>query len=135
MKKALINPIDLTEGFPSVVSVSDVEFESTSAYYWVDCPDYTVAGMYYNNGQFVLPTPPAPTPHIPTAEENKALAVQRLKNTDWIEVPSVTDPANTPHLLNKDDFLPLRAQARQIAVNPTEGVIEWIIKPQEQWSN
>jgi hypothetical protein len=132
MKKALINPINLIEGFPSVVSVSDTEFSCVPEYYWVDCPDDTKEGMYVNDGAFVLPTPIAPPP--PTAEENKARAINKLKNTDWVEYPSVTDPSSTPRLLNKDDFVAFRNSIRSIAVNPQEGFIQWPSYPKEQWS-
>lgn len=133
MKKALINPIDLIEGYPSVASVNDTEFPCTPAYHWVDCPDDAQAGMYYKDGQFFTAIIPDGEP--PTAEENKQIALKRLKNTDWVEVPSVTDVNNTPHLLNYNEFLAIRLQARDIAVNPRAGNLDWIIKPIEKWSN
>lgn len=135
MKKALINPIDLLEGYPSVVSVNDTEFETTPAYYWVDCPDDTQAGMYYKDEKFFIYTPPPPPqPAPPTLEENRLNALTRLKNTDWIEIPSVTDTTNTPHLLNYDEFLAFRLQARKRVVNPQAGILDWIKKPTEKWS-
>lgn len=133
MKNALIDPINLIEGYPSVVSVSDTPFETVPEYYWVECPDDTVSGMYYNNGTFVLPLPPAPP--VPTAEENKARAINKLKNTDWVECSSVTDPSSTPYLLNKDDFITFRNSIRSIAVNPQEGLIQWPNYPKANWSN
>jgi hypothetical protein len=131
MKKALINPIDLIEGSPSVVSVNDVEFEATTNYYWVDCPDDTLSGMYYKDNQFYsVVIPPLP----PTAEENQAIAIQKLKNTDWVEVPSVTATTSTPHLLNLNEWVTYRNQIRDYAINPVAGVIAWPFKPTEQWS-
>jgi hypothetical protein len=135
MKKALINPIDLIEGYPSVVSVNDTEFPCTPAYYWVDCPDNTQSGMYYKEEQFYnAPEPPLP-PHVFTLEENKLQALYKLQSTDWVEIPSVTDVNNTPHLLNYDEFLAFRLQARDRAINPQAGNLSWIKKPTEQWSN
>jgi hypothetical protein len=136
MKNALINPIDLIEGYPSVVSVNDTPFETVPEYYWVECPDDTVSGMYYNNGTFVLPPPPAPpAPVPPTADENKATAVKKLNNTDWTELPSVSSTASNPYLINVSDFVIYRDALRAIAVNPVAGNITWPTKPTEQWSN
>ena len=63
---------------------------------------------------------------------NKSRAGQLLANTDWVELPSVTDTANTPHLLNADDFLTYRLSLRAIAVNPTITVV-WPTIPPENW--
>lgn len=135
MKQALIDPIDLIEGYPSVVSVSDTTFETVPEYYWVECPDNTVSGMYYNNGTFVLPVPPTPIPVPPTADENKQLAVTKLKNSDWVELPSVSATTSNPHLTNLNEFIVYRDALRAIAVNPVAGDITWPTKPTEQWSN
>jgi hypothetical protein len=136
MKNALINPIDLIEGYPTVVSVSDTTFEAVPQYYWVECPDDTISGMYYNNGTFVLPPAPTPAPPVPpTADENKATAIKKLTKTDWTELPSVSSTDSNPHLLNLNDFVTYRAALRAIAVNPTADNITWPIKPTEQWSN
>lgn len=89
-------------------------------------------GWTYNpsTGQF---TPP--TPSVPTAEENKQTAIQLLKDTDWVNEPDVTNPANNPHLLNKDAFDAYRVAVRQYAVYPVAGNINWPTKPEEQWSS
>lgn len=134
MKNALINPIDLIEGYPSVVSVSDTTFETVPEYYWVECPDDTVSGMYYNNGIFVLPVPPTPVPVPPTADENKQLAVTKLKNSDWVELPSVSATTSKPYLTNVNEFIAYRDALRAIAVNPVAGDITWPVKPVELWS-
>jgi hypothetical protein len=136
MKKALINPIDLIEGCPSVVSVNDTEFACTPAYHWVDCPDDTQAGMYYKDDNFFIYTPPPPPPPAPpTLEENKLKALARLQKTDWVEIPSVTDTTNTPHLLNYDEFLAFRLEARSRVINTQAGEIQWIKLPTENWSS
>lgn len=48
----------------------------------------------------------------------KRRATELLAETDWATMPDVIDPANTPHLVNQQDFLDWRGQIRQYAVNP-----------------
>ena len=65
----------------------------TSLPSWVDCclAVWTVAN-----------TPIPPTP--PTASDNKSTAVQLLQQTDWTQIPSVSDPAlSNPYLANKNE--------------------------------
>lgn len=76
------------------------------------------------------PLPPPP----PTAEQNKAKAVQLLSETDWVNQPDVIDPNVNPHLLNQPAFITYRAALRAIAINPQAGDLDWPTKPQEQWS-
>lgn len=77
--------------------------------------------------------PPAP-PEPPTADENKATAVSLLQQTDYAELPSVSDPAQSnPYLNNKDEFIAYRSKVREIAVNPVAGDISWPIMPQGDW--
>lgn len=78
--------------------------------------------------------PPAP-PNPPTAEQNKQTALGLLSATDFTEIPSVSDPSSTPHLLNKADFVAYRDQVRIFAVYPVAGDITWPVKPTEQWSD
>lgn len=79
------------------------------------------------------PPPPAPTPEEIQAQ-NKAIASQLLTDTDWVEVPSVSDPANNPHLINLADFLSYRNALRAIAVNPPATPVDpWPAKPAESW--
>jgi hypothetical protein len=74
--------------------------------------------------------PPAP----PTAEENKATAVSLLQQTDWTQIPSVSDPAlSNPYLANKLDFDQYRNVVRQYAVYPVAGNIDWPTVPTETW--
>ena len=65
---------------------------------------------------------------------NKSQAEQLLQQTDWVEIPSVSDIANTPHLVNYADFITYRLALRTIAVNPPVTVQEWPVKPDEIWS-
>jgi hypothetical protein len=75
----------------------------------------------------------APTP--PPAAQNKAEAERRLAATDWVNQPDVYDPANTPHLTNRDAFIAYRSQVRAIAVNPVEGSLDWPMEPTAVWSS
>lgn len=75
-----------------------------------------------------------PAPRINTAAQNKAEAERRLAATDWVNQPDVYDPANTPHLTNRDAFITYRSQVRAIAVNPTEGNLNWPTEPTATWS-
>jgi len=78
------------------------------------------------------PVPPQP----PTAEQNKATAIQKLQNTDWATIPDVADPLKSnPYLSNSQDFVTYRNSVRQYAVYPVAGDINWPVVPQEVWTN
>jgi hypothetical protein len=77
------------------------------------------------------PVPPSP----PTAEENKQTAISLLQQTDWTQIPSVSDPAlSNPYLANKNAFDSYRNAVRQYALNPVAGDITWPTMPQEVWT-
>lgn len=79
------------------------------------------------------PPPPAPTPEQ-IQDQNKATASQLLQETDWVEIPSVSNQSNNPHLINLSEFLTYRNLLRGIAVNPPATPIDpWPIKPAEVW--
>jgi hypothetical protein len=63
----------------------------------------------------------------------KLNAQSLLKDTDWTEIPSVTNTANTPHLINSSDFISYRNSLRELAVNPISNPT-WPPLPTEQWS-
>jgi hypothetical protein len=91
---------------------------------WVDCclAAWTVANT---------PVPPPP----PTAEENKQTAIYLLQQTDWTQIPSVSDPAlSNPYLANKNAFDIYRNSVRQYALNPVAGDITWPTVLQEVWT-
>jgi hypothetical protein len=134
MKKALINPIDLVDGKSVVVSVSDVQYDASLQYFWVDCSDDVQTGWLYDNGQFLLPPPP-PSEAPDISQYTKEAAIRKLGYTDWVEIPSVGDVNNTPHLVNKNEFIAYRNELRKIALNPTSLVGPMPEKPVEQWSN
>ena len=92
---------------------------------WADCclAVWTVANT---------PVPPAP----PTAEDNKQTAVTLLQQSDWTQIPSVSDPAlSNPYLTNKNAFDIYRNSVRQYALNPVAGNINWPVAPTEVWTN
>ena len=101
--------------------------ESYGRQIYADC----VAGVYGPVAPYVAPSP---TPVVPTEEQNKQTAVKLLQQTDWVNEPDVYDPANDPHLTNRQAFLTYRAALRQIAVYPEPGNLDWPVKPTEQWS-
>jgi hypothetical protein len=77
------------------------------------------------------PVPPQP----PTAEQNKATAVDKLQATDWTTIPDVSDPAKSnPYLSNAQDFITYRNVVRQYAVYPVAGDINWPVEPQTVWA-
>lgn len=91
----------------------------------VGCPDWVSVGMNINEPQpiFIIP-----------ASQNKSEAERRLAATDWVNQPDVYDPANTPHLTNRDAFIAYRAQIRVVVVNPVEGNLDWPTEPTAVWS-
>ena len=92
---------------------------------WVNCclAVWTVANT---------PVPPLP----PTANENKLYAVLILQQTDWTQIPSVSDPAlSNPYLANKNAFDIYRNSIRQYALNPVAGDINWPVAPTEVWTS
>ena len=79
----------------------------------------------------------APKPVLPpSAEANKETAVTFLQQTDWTQIPSVSDPAlSNPYLANKNAFDLYRNSVRQYALNPVEGDITWPVAPTEVWTS
>ena len=83
----------------------------------------------YNTIEWLSPSIPKPTAEQIQAEiarleaqvpldACKKEAKRLLADTDWSEIPSVADPANTPHLVNQADFIAYRIALRLLAVNP-----------------
>jgi hypothetical protein len=89
--------------------------------------------MMANGWVYVLGEAPVPPPPN-YAADNKAQAEQLLQSTDWVELPSVSNPANTPHLENINEFLAYRTAVRAIAVNPPTTPAVFPAKPDEVWS-
>ena len=102
---------------------------------WITPPEYIQSdtakiGDTYEDGQFIPYVSPTPT-----VEQNKQNAVTKLQATDWTTIADVADPAlSNPYLTNQTEFFAYRSSLRAIAVNPTEGNLDWPTQPQEQWS-
>ena len=69
-----------------------------------------------------------------TVEEVKREAEIRLFTTDWSELPTITSPANNPHLVNAAEFAAYRVLVRKIRLNPTEDAV-FPDRPVEVWYN
>lgn len=63
---------------------------------------------------------------------NKQKAIELLKQTDWVEIPSTSNVNFIPHLSNYDEFMTYRLALRIIAVKPTYDAIFPEV-PSEQW--
>jgi hypothetical protein len=113
-------------------AVADAEYAESQG--WVELTGGAGIGWSYIDGQFIAPPKPTPTPEEIQAA-NKTQAESLLQQTDWVEIPSVSDTANNPHLVNYADFITYRLALRAIAVNPPVTVTEWPEKPEESWSS
>ena len=67
-------------------------------------------------------------------DANKQQASQLLLDTDWTELPSVSNTELNPHLTNQQQFIEYRGQLRAIAVNPPLEVTEWPDRPAAEWN-
>lgn len=65
---------------------------------------------------------------------NKAQAENLLQVSDWSQYADVTNPLNTPHLVNSEEWTVYRSALRALAINPPVTVETWPTKPEEQWS-
>jgi hypothetical protein len=61
-----------------------------------------------------------------TALMNKAKAKTILMDTDWTQAADVT-------ISNKQEFVAYRAKIRAIALNPTDGNLDWGTEPTPSW--
>jgi hypothetical protein len=64
----------------------------------------------------------------------KIKAKKLLADTDWAEMPSVTDVTLTPHLLNVAEFAAYRAAIRGFVINPIASP-SFPTVPTAQWSS
>lgn len=125
------------------LNVHALQFDTSENFGWIEyndgTPNETIKKLpsWAENAMFAWKKaydeahkPPQP----PTADENKTIAVQLLAQTDYAELPSVSNPAESnPYLNNKDEFIAYRSKIRDIAVNPVAGDIAWPIMPQGDW--
>lgn len=115
------------------VVASDADYAQTQG--WVLLTGGAGIGWSYIDGQFVAPTPPAPTPEE-IQEQNKTQATQLLSETDWTCTVDITNPQySNPYLTNQDAFLAYRSTVRAIAVNPPTTPAVFPTQPVAQWSD
>lgn len=135
--------IDIAAVFPETTTAIDNGYTLADVLY-LPTPSYdpgtqvavqdgqpTLIDGVWTLGWTVRPMTPEET--AARKQQIKAQASQLLYETDWVDIPSVSDPANNPHLTNRDEFNTYRLALRQIAVYmPVDPV--WPVKPAEQWS-
>lgn len=69
------------------------------------------------------------------AIQNKAQAMQLLRDTDWTATMDVSDPQySNPYLANQTEFLQYRSEVRKIAINPPSEEAVFPSIPEEVWS-
>ena len=104
-------------------SVFNADYAST----FIEAPDEVDFFWRYENDEWIAPPPPD------YVDLNKQQAMSLLSATDWVELPSVSNPANTPHLENVNEFLAYRTTVRAIAVSPPTEPADFPAKPDEVW--
>ena len=109
------------------ITVSDSDYAEKQGWILIN-NDRVDIGWSYINGQFI----PA---EIDNTEENKKNAINLLIDTDWVELPSVSNTSINPHLINVNEFLSYRSTLRDIAVNTPKENITFPTKPDAIWSN
>jgi hypothetical protein len=97
--------------------------------------DITVLPDWADNAMAAWTVANTPEPVEPaTAEFNKVHAMWLLQESDWTQIPSVSDPAlSNPYLTNKLAFDQYRNDVRQYAIYPVAGDIVWPMVPTENW--
>ena len=116
----IIKWAEYPEELPFTASPTDVEEYGREIY------AAAAAGQFGVVAEYVAP--------VASATQNKDDAVQRLQATDWVNEPDVYDPARSPHLMNRDEFLNYRSWCRNIAVYPVAGNLDWPTEPVAVWS-
>lgn len=109
-------------------------FSKNYAEQFIEAPDEVTFEWSLVNGEWVAPVVPVITPEQIQAQ-NKQRASTLLLETDWVELPSVSDINNIPYLLNKAEFIDYRIALRVIVVNPSEVDIEFPSIPSAIWIN
>lgn len=97
---------------------------------FIEAPDEVTFGWKMVDQKWI---PPIVSSDEEIKGYNKSHAEQLLRDTDWVEVPSVSDTTRIPHLANYEEFMTYRLALRAIAVTPLVVVIEWPVLPTENW--
>lgn len=118
MRAAIVDSNGIIQNTVFVNTLADLEGA-------VPCPEWLSIGMDIN----------APTPQFITpASVNKATALKKLQETDWVSYPDVHDASLPLHLKNRADFLQYRYVVRLLFVSPVAGNVEWPVEPKANWS-
>ena len=107
--------------------------------------EWNIEGEDYATIQWLSPNIPQPTLEEIQAEivrleaqfsidDCKRKAKKLLADTDWAEMPSVTDVTLTPHLLNVAEFAAYRAAIRGFVISPVASPCFPTV-PTAQWSS
>lgn len=151
-KPLLINNVDELKqnlpnvSFPTVVSDELIIWHGLYRVTSEPPPDYDcsesriVNKLYKQNGQYVRGWDIVGLTDVEKAQNKQAKidAIQReanlrLQNTDWSELPSVSDMSQPVHLLNTHDFLNYRTAIRQIIATKPDTVTTWPTIPKAEW--
>lgn len=99
-------------------------------------PSYDAETQQWVQNWSVTPATPEEiaTRQAAAREANKQQATQLMLDTDWTELPSVTNTSLSPHLANEAEFVTYRVALRAIAVDPPVTVESWPMRPAEQWA-
>ena len=135
-KQALISPNELRETGYRVAQVEpdNQTFEVGAPLFWTSCADDVVANEFWYNPQ-TQTIEPNPI-YIPTAEENKQMAIRLLQKTDWATIPDVANSViSNPYLTNQQEYFNYRNIIRSYTINLVAGNINWPIQPTPIWSD
>jgi len=106
-------------------------FSASYAEQFIEAPDEVTCNWKLEDGNWFAPVVPVPTPEQ-IQSQIKQQASTLLLETDWVELPSVSDTNNIPYLLNKAEFINYRVALRVIVVNPINAVFP--VKPTSEWA-
>lgn len=99
-----------------------------------ELPDWAVqATTAWDAADYALKNPPAPT-EDELIKACKTQAEEYLQQTDWSEIPSVSDQSNAIYLVNVQDFISYRVQIRSLRINPVVNAV-FPPMPTAQWSS
>lgn len=134
-------PADLTDEFLVTLDIYPVIPVAKPEYNWItqNCVEgnpIKTDGVWYETWIVSDATPEEVAERQSESQSNnKNQASSLLSATDWVELGDVSNPNNSPYLMNKNEFTVYRSALRSIAVNPPIVVDVWPTKPNEQWSS
>ena len=128
------NPFVVREPYAPVLNSPQPNYNYLTQY-CIETTPKLIGSDWFQQWQILNYSPEQITENEQRARlDNKRQAASLLQQTDWVELPSVSNPAVNPHLVNLNEFLSYREALRAIAVNPPVTVSEWPVEPEEIWS-